>query len=220
MKSVFETLLQCLTRLTHIANTREIGHEIQSKIQASRKLRIETAPVISTENRIVTAWEQSQARLADLTIYEFVFQLDLVLLKGTRMEYKGWRPPPHPLGEVEHQLGGVPVDDNAPVGSSPKAPPMILFLHMIRDIFHTDRKGPYEEVLKELFDTINAHIISDQNELVERLLGERDRGLQNLREALAREEQRRAEETHLQNGSARYGGSSRQNGAFGRRVDD
>jgi len=192
MKSVFDNMLDYLASVTSREESRGIGHDILRKIKSSKILAIETSSTVSSETKmLVPAWQQSKTSLSSLTIYEFVLQLDLLLLKGTSLDYEDRKPLPPRQAGGGSQVETASVSDDGPglKYQGPKAPPMILMSRMgrmFKGFSHSSRKGQYEAKVKEMFDTINAHIVSDQKELVDGFLAERDSQLRKLREDLVR----------------------------------
>ncbi|KAK1758088.1 hypothetical protein QBC47DRAFT_132890 [Echria macrotheca] len=162
-KRVFSKLVALLTALICADETRAIGVKIQKQLRESRQLGIQLG---ATEE----AWEQNAAMLSRFSIYGFMYQVDLVLLKDTSES------------SVLPPTGGSSKQDSDTMSVlGPKSVITFNPMRALKRVFG----GSYRDEVKKMLEKIDEKIQADQAEFVADRIAERNRILEGWRRWLA-----------------------------------
>ncbi|KAK0639195.1 hypothetical protein B0T16DRAFT_422603 [Cercophora newfieldiana] len=181
MRRIFHVLVEYVKILNDNRSTRSIGRQMLDRISESPHLNIHLTGSLNEARRPVPAWDRSSADLSTRTIYGFVLQLDIALLRGTSEAYNpDDYAPPEPAASLHES------DDASVLGvAGPKSLDRLRVTKAFKEVWAPKRE--YVEEVKRMMNMIDNEILEYQAELVGRLIRNRNRIMEERRVLLQAE---------------------------------
>jgi len=170
LQQVFELMAAHVAALMTSKATWDIGNKIQRRIRDSEKLGFQLVATLEDlrgEAKLV-GWDQCKEKLLRFSVYGFVYQVDLVLLKDT--SDSSVLPP---------SSTSLQDSDATPI-YGPKNTTTINVRRLVKRIFG----DPYKDEVRKMLGRIDAQLRAEQTALASSLIDERDRILQEWKGSL------------------------------------
>ena len=174
MQQVFELLAAHVAALMTSKATWDIGNKIQRRIRDSERLGFQlvtTLEDLRDQTNLVKGWDQCKEKVLHFSVYGFVYQVDLVLLKDTSDSSVL-----HPSESTSRQNSDVTP------AYGPKNTTTINVRRLVKRIFG----DPYKDEVRKMLGSIDAQLRAEQTALANNLIAERDRILQEWKGILQR----------------------------------